>query len=193
MGEPRRTTRFGALAALCITGVLIATGCASSEASPPPPPTTASSSPTAEKSDAAVLAAVLDVYTRYSAAFDVALSTMPTASDQPQLRATVTPEYWKVLEADLSSDSRTWYQTGSTAFENMSVVDSSFDSGEVSVSALVCVDSSHVTLHDQTGVEVHSDDRSLRFVMQVDFEGASIDELLVADAFSSEETAQCND
>lgn len=189
MGETRRTTPFVALTALCITGILATTGCSADGASVP----TSSPTSTATNSDAAVLAGAIESYSRYSAAFDVALSAMPTESDYSQLKASVTPEYWKVLDEEFSSNDRTWYQSGSTAFENMSILDSSIDSGEVRVSALVCVDSTHVKLRDGAGAEVHGDDRSLRFSMHIDFEGSAIGELLVSDAYSADGVTACED
>ncbi|PSL38589.1 hypothetical protein CLV49_2214 [Labedella gwakjiensis] len=177
MGEPRRTTRFGALAALCIMGVLIATGCASSEAPPP----TASSSPTAEKSDAAVLAAVLDVYTRYSAALDAILARGD--GDYSQLEPLTTPEFFdSFTSADDEFSRGEWKTTGSTSFDSEELVSSSSSS----VAVVLCRDVSRVRVVTVDGVDVTPADRSERFAVKVTF--TSDDSGYLVD--SSERTAE---
>jgi hypothetical protein len=188
VGETRGTTRYTALATLGTALLLATMGCTAGDSSPTPTPTATA---TEGASDAAILAAAIDAYTRYSAAFDVVLSKPPAEADYSQLRETVTPRYWSVLDQEFRSNDRTWTQIGSTAFGEMSLLDSTTSASRVTASVTVCVDSTHVKLVDASGSEVHAEERSRRFSMEVAFEGASVDRLAVDDAFSMEGSAEC--
>lgn len=192
VGETRRTTRFIALAVLGASTAIAAAGCSLHDASPPS--VTASATGTSTSSEQAILAAAIDAYTRYSAAFDVYLAALPADADPSGLRETVTADYWSVLQGEFSSSQRTWYQVGSTAFGDVELLSSRTDGRSVTASIVVCVDSAHVELLDSEGKVVHAADRALRFPMRIDLERSSTQQFRVNDAVTIEEEEKvCGD
>lgn len=171
---------------LCAGALLATAGCTAGD-TPQRSATPTDSAPT----DAAVLAAAIDAYTRYSAAFDVYLSDLPVAADSSGLKEAVTTRYWSVLEEEFRAEERAWYQKGSTAFGNAELLTTSIEGDTFTASIVVCVDSSHVELFDSEGAEVYAEDRVLSFPMQVNLEGASANRLRVDDSFSAEGDVQC--
>lgn len=160
MGESRRTARFVALAALCVTGVLATAGCSTNSVRPPSAPPSSS----AESSDAAVLAAVLDVYTRYSAALDAVLARGD--GDYSQLEPLTTPEFLESFTAADDEFARgEWVTTGSTSFDSEELV--AITSSTVSVQ--LCRDVSRVRILTADGMDVTPGDRPERFPVSVTF------------------------
>ncbi|RUR01507.1 hypothetical protein [Labedella endophytica] len=188
MGESRRTTRSVELIALC-AGLLLSTA-ACTAADPASPSPTASVADADDAAEAAVLAEAIDAYTRYSAAFDVMLASFPGEADNDQLRATVTAEYWAVLEAEFDADQRTWRQDGSTVFDDVELIESSEDGDLQIVTARLCIDSTHVDLLDAAGAVVYPD-RELRVPMEVTFERDDGQPLLVAGTSQTEGVSGC--
>lgn len=182
MGETRRTRRFGALATACICSVLVV-GCATpSKQQEDPSPTSTGDS---------VLSEAIGAYTRYSAAFDAVRSANPREADTSGLKKSVTVDYWDLLEAELTSDHRSWRQKGSSAFGQEELVESSSTGASARVVITVCVDLSHTTLIDENGDEISAPDRRLIFPTRVSVEEGDGGTFLVADATAMEETKTC--
>jgi hypothetical protein len=169
------------------TAVCLAIAVGVSACSTPTPKATPSEAATASEDE--LLSEAIDAYARYSAAFDAYLAQPAETADFSSLAETVTSDFAEVLEGEFAGDPRLWVQEGSSAFDTIELLNHSIDSTTV-VSMTLCVDTSHIVLKDAEGHPVETD-RAVRFPMQVELEGAAVDELLVADAFTAEGSETC--
>lgn len=168
------------LLASVLVCIVFATSACTPEA-PKPAPTPTKTAVFASEEDA--LQAAIDVYQKYSAAYDRITAT--GVADYGPVEDLVTSDFLAELQADTSFEDQGLHTTGSSTFDNASLVSLEQDAEKATVRVRLCRDVTNLKIVNADGEDASADKRDYRFPYEVMFfQRADDTRLRVADTGS---------